>query len=34
VAATALKPQINCLGLDLRRLGFSRIYSLVHKITF
>ena len=34
VAAAALKPQINRLGLDLRHLGCGRIYSLVHKITF
>src|ERR1700693_759015 len=34
MAAAALKTQIKRLGLDLRRLGFGRIDSLVHKIAF
>jgi len=34
VAAAALKSQINRFGVDLHRLGFGRICSLVHKIAF
>jgi hypothetical protein len=34
VAAATLKTQINRFGLDLRRLGFGRLNSLVHKIAF